>query len=576
MLALLAVAPVHGRVFLSPDSALGFGLADFAELAAAAILAALVLARARIEPRAPKFAERTGWCMVLLFALPIALRLALLPQSPAPTPSGSDDFGYILLADTLRHGRLANPPHAWPQFFEQIFVLEQPTHSSIYPLGQGVVLALGWMGFGHPWVGVLGSIGAFCALCYWMLRGWMTPGWALAGGLLAVIEFGPLSYWMNCYWGGALSAAAGCLVFGALPRLQQNRRLRDAAFLGTGLGVQLLTRPFEFCLLLMSVLLYFGPALRRHVEWQWGSLARLSSIAALPVAAAAVLMLFQNKAVTGQWTTVPYMLYRYQYGVPSTFTFQPNPIAHEPLNSEQALDYQAQSAIHGPGTDTWVRYFERLAFRARFYRFFFLAPLYLALLAFVVTVREFRWAWVLATFAIFALGTNFYPYFYPHYIAVITCLFVLASVKGLERLSRLGIANILLIICVAQFFFWYGVHASGNRALLSVAARFETWDFLNRGDPEGRIAVDRQLGEFPGKQLVFVRYSPQHGFHEWVHNAADIDAARVVKVHDLGESENAKLCELYPDRSVWLLEPDKQPPVLKPYRPQTSIFEQVR
>ena len=49
-----------------------------------------------------------------------------------------------------------------------------------------------------------------------MLRGWATPGWALVGGLLAVCEFGPLNMWMNCYWGGAVSASAGCLVFGRI------------------------------------------------------------------------------------------------------------------------------------------------------------------------------------------------------------------------------------------------------------------------------------------------------------------------------------------------------------------------
>ncbi len=53
-----------------------------------------------------------------------------------------------------------------------------------------------------------------------MLRGWTTPEWALLGGVLAVIEFGPLNAWMNSYWGGSLAGVAGCLVFGALPRVR--------------------------------------------------------------------------------------------------------------------------------------------------------------------------------------------------------------------------------------------------------------------------------------------------------------------------------------------------------------------
>lgn len=561
---------------------------DFVELGAtAAILIVLLLTRARIRPRLGALADRTGWSMLLLAVLPIGLRLALLPHCPVPTPSGSDDFSYLLLADTLRHFRLANAPHALPQFFEQIFVLQRPTYSSIYPLGQGLVLALGWTAAGHPWAGVLLTSGLLCALCYWMLRAWTTPGWALVGGLLAIFEFGPLSYWTNCYWGGAVSAIAGCLVFGALPRLRQNigraKRYRNAALLGIGLGLQLLTRPYEFALLVISVAVLFAPALLGSIEWP--QVAKVCGVTVLPLIAASALTLFQNKAVTGNWTTLPYMLSRYQYGVPATFTFQPNPVPHRQLNAEEQLDYEANSAIHGAGTDTLQRYLERLVYRARFYRFFFLAPLYLALAAFVVTIREFRFAWVLLTFLVFALGTNFYPYFYPHYIAAITCLFVLASVRGLECLSRFQmqgraagqeIAGILLLVCAVQFLFWYGLHAWGNEEALFAVGRFETWDFINYGDPEGRILIERELAQTPGKQLVFVRYGPQHAFHEWVHNAADIDAARVVWAHDLGSGENQPLRKYYPNRRVWLLEPDATPPKLSEYPPEKGVFEDVR
>jgi len=35
-------------------------------------------------------------------------------------------------------------------------------------------------------------------------------------------------------------------------------------------------------------------------------------------------------------------------------------------------------------------------------------------------------------------------------------------------------------------------------------------------------------------------------FHEWIHNAADIDGADVVWAADLGDAENQKLIEYYP------------------------------
>ena len=556
------------RFFLPLRNPIGFGAADFIELGLVLLLALLALAsRPWIESQARRIAERTGWCMLLLALLPIALRLALLPQYPIPSPGVSDDFSYLLLADTLRHFRLANPPHSLPQFFETFFVLQQPSYSSIFPLGQGLVLAIGWTIFGLPWAGVALSVGALCALCYWMLRAWTTSGWALLGGLLAAIQFGPLNQWMNSFWGGAVSACAGCLAFGALPRLRESARPRDAALLGLGLALQLLTRPYEFIFLLVAVFLFFLPA-PRH-------LLRLAP-AALVLAPAVALMLLHNQQVTGSWTTLPYMLSQYQYGVPAAFTIHSNPVPHRPLTREQQLDYEIQSQVHGAATDTFAAYWQRWAARIRFYRFFFLAPLYVALPFYLVALGEFRSLWLLLALLVFSIGTNFYPYFYSHYIAAVTCLFVLITVIALDRLSRLSIrrspvgeqaARLILFLCAAHFVFWYGIHFSRNDALYAAMTRYETWDAINHGDPDGRFAVNRVLAQAPGRQLVFVRYYPPHEFREWVHNAADIDAAPIVWARDLGPEENEKLRRYYPDRTVWLLEPDFRPPRLTRYEP---------
>jgi len=561
------------RSLLPLRNPIGFGAADFIEFSVALLLVLLlILSRPLIEPYGRRLAQKMACSMLLLAVLPAALRLALVAHYPIPTPAVSDDFSYLLLADTLRHFRLGNPAHPYSQFFETFFVLQQPSYSSIFPLGQGLMLAIGWTIFGHPWAGVALSEGAFCALCYWMLRAWTTPGWALAGGLLAVLEFGPLNQWMNSYWGGAVSAMAGCLVFGSLPRILESGRRRDAALLGLGMGVQMISRPFESIFLAAGALLFFLPALRSSITFK--RLAKLAPIAAAAIAPALALMLLQNRAVTGSWTTMPYMLSREQYGVPTTFTVQPLPVAHRQLTHEQQLDFEAQSEVHGPGTDTLAAYWDRLWSRVRFYRFFLLAPLYLVLPFFLARAREFRFAWVLTVLLLFALGTNFYPYFYSHYIAALACLFVLMSVAGLERLSQVRIsgqpvgqngARIILLLCVGHFLFWYGLNAWGDPDIVPEMRQYETWDAINHGDPDGRIAIHRQLDRLPGKQLVFVRYSPQHQFVEWVHNPADIDSAQLVWARDLGAQEDDKLRKYYPARAVWLLEPDARPPSLTRY-----------
>jgi hypothetical protein len=433
------------------------------------------------------------------------------------------------------------------------------------------VLALGQVVFRTPWAGVLLSTGAFCALCYWMLRAWVRPEWALLGGLLAAFEFGPLSYWMNSYWGGAVSASAGCFVFGALPRLCDTGRLREAALLGIGLAIQLLTRPYELMLLLLSVMLFFLFGVR--VPCKWNKLPRAVGIIVAAVLPALVLTFLQNKAVTGNWKTLPYVLSRYEYGVPTTYTFQSNPVPHRQLTPDQDLDYRAQAAVHGDRSESPSRFAERLAYRIRFYRFFLLAPLYLGLAAFIPSVRTLRQFWVLIAILVFVLGANFYPYFYPHYIAASACLFLLASMAGLEWLNRLTrpvwlqgryVSQVVILICTAHFLFWYGVHLFGGDCVASALGQYESWDFINYGDPEGRIAIGNQLAHAPGKQLVFVRYGPGHMFRNWIRNAADIDGSRIVWARDLGPNEDEQLRRYYPGRTAWLLEPDSKPAKLAP------------
>jgi hypothetical protein len=523
-----------------------FSPSDLFELTLAALLLAIaIIARRFVSQYGRRLAPKTGCCMLLLALLPLALRLAMLAQHPVPAPAVYDEFGHLLVADTLLHFRLANPAHPLHKFFETFFVLQTPTYASIYPLGQGMVLALGRAIFGLPWAGVLLSTAAMCSLCYWMLRGWTKPEWALLGGVLAVIGFGPLNPWMNSYWGGSLAAVVGCLVFGALPRLRASPRIRDGALLGLGLAIHWLTRPYETIFLALAALLFFAWPLNLR------SLAKPALAAVLAFIPALALSLAQNKAVTGSWRTLPYMLSRDQYGVPASFTWQPNPVPHLDLTPEQQLQYKMQTSFRQSGPETIETYLLRLEYRIRFYRFFFLPPLYIALPFFFARLREWRFVWIALTLAIFALGVNFYPFFEVHYLGALTCLFVLVSITGLERLSALNAeaARLIVYLCLAHFAFWY--------------AR----SFTDHAAPDRRTAVIQQLALAPGKQLVFVRYWPRHIFqNEWVYNDADIDHSRIVWARDLGSPQDQNLLHYYPERTAWLLEPDATPPKLSPYR----------
>jgi hypothetical protein len=526
---------------------------DAIELALTVVLGGVAFCwRPYLAPAAARLAERPRTCLALIAALPLVLRLALLATHPVPAPSNYDEFSHLLVADTLLNGRLANPAHAFARFFETFFVLQQPTYSSIYPPGLGFSMAVGRLFFGLPWAGVLLTTASFAAACYWMLRAWTTPVWALGGGVLAALSFGPLSPWMNTYWGGSWTATAGCLVFGALPRLRERAILSDGILLGVGLGMHLLSRPFETVFLVLAVALYWAP---RGV--------RPLAVSGLIFLAAAGVTLLQNKRVTGEWLTSPYVVSQYQYGVPAPFTFQANPVPHRQLTPGQERDYQMQAGFRS----AW---FPRLATRVRSYRFYFYPPLYLALAAFLFTLRRAPQSrYLVLVCLLFALGTNFFPAFRYHYVAGIVCLFMLMAVEGL-RATRAPAAGWLLTFAFLHFAFWYGAHATE-----SPLAAWDSWNGINSpGSP--RTAVANELAAIPGDLLVFVRYWPAHIFQdEWVWNDADIDRSRVIFARDLGDTENLQLVHNYQGRTVLLLEPDAKPARLSAWVPEPTTDVQA-
>ena len=123
------------------------------------------------------------------------------------------------------------------------------------------------------------------------------------------------------------------------------------------------------------------------------------------------IVLVQNKQVTGSWTTLPYALSQYQYGVPASSLFSRIRCRTIELTREQELDYRMQRAFRGAENETlWSTYLQRLVYRVRYYRFFLPTRRSTSRwLSFWSRMREYRFVWVALTALIFALGTNFFP-----------------------------------------------------------------------------------------------------------------------------------------------------------------------
>ena len=221
------------------------GVRHLVEILLATVAAMLIYGYSRKHParvaalssRFESYAGRRAMLVIGAVALlPLVLRLAVLPWVPPRVPRVHDEFGHLLVADTLVHGRLANPSHPLARHLETIFVLQSPAYASTYPIGQGLVLAIGTVATGAPWAGAWLFVALMCGAITWMLFGLVPAGWAAIGGLLAAIVLGPTHGWIDTFHGGAFCAFGGALLFGALARLWKAPSSMLGLVAGRGLG----------------------------------------------------------------------------------------------------------------------------------------------------------------------------------------------------------------------------------------------------------------------------------------------------------------------------------------------------
>ena len=529
-------------------------------LALAFVLPAMLLPRSserlfgRIESLFSWFAAHKLLAIAGLFLFIIALRLALLGRLPVPNPGIHDEFSYLLMGDTFCHGRLANPPHPLWRSFETFHVLWFPTYASKYPPAQGLVLALGQL-LGNPWIGVLLSAAAMAAAFVWMLQAWLPSRWAFFAGVLAALRLCVASYWMNSYWGGAVAAIGGALVLGAFGRMKRRPSLAMGIFLGLGVAILFNSRPYEsvfFCLPVAGAILFWLRREFKEAESRRAALRLVVLPASIILLCTGCLMARYNWRVTGQAALPPYAYDARLHDRAALFLWQtPRPAIHYDnaemenfYNQYERLAYdRSWATIKSVFQDKW----EHCSLAYLWPACWLLAP------GVFFLYRDTRFRLLLFTLLAVLLGYCLVVWPGPHYIAPAAAILFAAVVQSIRHLRTMRILG-------------RPIGAALSRAIL-LALLFDVSQLVAQrlGDPQGwggwglsdRADLLHDLESAPGKHVVLVRYGPDHSVHEeWVFNAADIDASKVVWARDLPGEVNDQLFRYYPDRTIWLATPD--------------------
>jgi hypothetical protein len=268
---------------------------------------------------------------------------------------------------------------------------------------------------------------------------------------------------------------------------------------------------------------------------------------------------YYNRQVTGNALLFPHVVNQQQYeSLPVFIWGSPGPPrSYSNAQFEQFYNVVTRKEYSQPLAKLlWKKSYFTL-------QFFLGSALWIPLIAMPWTLGDRRIRLLLLQLCLSGLGLLAVRWFEPHYAAPLTAVIFAVLIQSMRHLRRwqcrgrpvgVFITRLVVLLVVARVLFYVWQPPPID----------EPWSLA-------RARVVKQLEASPGRQLVLVRYGPNHNAHdEWVYNAADIDHSRIVWAREIPGVDLKPLLDYFRGRTVWVLEPDRAPLELTPYRAEAA------
>ena len=327
-------------------------------------------------------------------------------------PAYHDEFSYLFQANTFLEGRFSFESHqTHPELFNQMHVVNEGQFASRYFPGTGLLIAP-FQAIGHPYWGHW-LAGAFSAmLLFWAGRELGGDSIGLIAGMLLALSPGVVLF-SNLLLAHHPTLLGLTLFLFSYLRLMRTGYKKYALLAGVGLGFAMICRPMTAAGFGFPFGVYFFWSLVKNQtafllqstkQKIWLLLAM-----GLPILVCGILLLIQNKAITGQLLLSPYQVYNDTYTPRHVYGFNNVERGEQYLGSKVIVKYDTWAKNLTPSL-AWDNQKKRTV--ASMQWTLGLVPLLMTGLYFLLTWNRQHILWKLIFFAIVMLHLVHVPYWF--------------------------------------------------------------------------------------------------------------------------------------------------------------------